>query len=198
MKSAPWAFGVRRVEDAPLPEIAKRVLPSQPLSLEQASLETRVLVLLSEDVRSSLLQTMPLSREVEEGGFLFGRVFRDLDVMDRLLVLVTEAKRATYAYGSREELTFGAESFAELQRRLHEYDGEAGILGWYHTHLLPASEPEGLSVVDRDLHFTTFRRPWQVAGLLCVDPEQDPKGRRLSFYERQGEEMIRCAVEVLG
>lgn len=198
MKRAPWAFGVRRVDDAPLPEIPKSAIPSQPISLEDESSRTRVLVLLTEEVRSMLTRSMPLSREVEEGGFLFGRVFRDLEVADRLLVLVTEVMRATHIQSSANELGFTAEAFEQLHHRLNQADSDGAILGWFHTHLLSSKEPEMLSMIDRDMHFTTFRKPWQVAGLICVDPLTDPEGRRVSFYERQGDEMIRCSVEVVG
>lgn len=198
MKRAPWAFGVRRVEDAPLPEISKSAIPSQPLSVEEDGSRTRVLVLLSEEVRTMLSRSMPLSREVEEGGFLFGRVFRDLEVADRMLVLVTEVMRATHIQSAANELGFTSEAFEELHQRLNEADHGGAILGWFHTHLVSANEPEALSLVDRDMHFTTFRKPWQVAGLICVDPSTDPEGRRVSFYERQGDEMIRCSVEVVG
>lgn len=198
MKRTPWAFGVRRLESAPLPLVAKSALPSRPLRTADVSPDARVIVMLSAEVASALGRSMPMSREIEEGGFLFGRAFRDAEAEDRYFLLVTEAMRATHAEGTKDELSFGADSFAAIHQRVHEQHGEAGILGWYHTHLVPESGDEGLSLVDRDLHFTTFRQPWQIAGLVCVDPARDPEGRRISFYERRGDEMIRCAVEVVG
>jgi proteasome lid subunit RPN8/RPN11 len=198
MKRAPWAFGVRRLEGTPLPLVAKSTLASRPFSTAEVSPDARVTVMLSAEVSDALGRSMPMSRDIEEGGFLFGRAFRDAEAEDRFLVLVTEAIRATHAEGTKDELSFGADSFAAIHQRVHEMHGQGGVLGWYHTHLVPESGDEGLSLIDRDLHFTTFRMPWQIAGLVCVDPARDPEGRRISFYERRGDELIRCGVEVIG
>jgi proteasome lid subunit RPN8/RPN11 len=191
------SFGVQRIEDEPLPPLARSALRARPIEATSAPAEALVHVFLAPDVLETLLRTRAFSRDVEEGGFLFGRAHRDADAPERWIVVITEALRAEHVSGSREELVFSAESFAAARRLASEREPRVEILGWYHTHLAAEGEDEGLSVVDRDLHFTTFRRPWQVAALVNVDPARDPEGRRVSVHARRGDFLVRCAVEVL-
>jgi hypothetical protein len=163
-----------------------------------------VRVYVAGSVRRELASTRAFSLDAEEGGFLFGRVYRDevdgsdgSDGSPGYLVEVTHAVPAEHTGASSVEVTFTGESFAAMRRRLDELGGAVRLAGWYHTHLFPASSAPGLSTVDLELHFTTFRIPWQIAGLVNLDPARDPEGRVIRFYARRERAMVRCPEEVL-
>jgi hypothetical protein len=150
-------------------------------------------VYVAQSVRAELCGGLDFARAVEEGGFLFGRVYRDEEAPERYLVEVTHAAPAEDAGASVLHFTFTGESFASMRRAL-EAAGEVRLVGWYHTHLFGASSSLGLSTVDVELHFTTFRIPWQVAGLVNLDGMARAV---LRFYVRKGHTMVRCPEEVL-
>ncbi len=186
------AFGVSRIEEPPPP-----VLQRSSLGTWTSRGEGPVDVFVGANVHAALGISWVFSREVEEGGFLFGHVYRDADELSRWLVVIREVIPAEHTEKARDALVFSPESFASARRRAETMPEDASLLGWYHTHLVTRPEDRGLSVVDRDLHFSTFRRPWQVAALVCVDPERDPAGREISFFARQNDCFVPCAVEVL-
>jgi hypothetical protein len=157
-----------------------------------------VRVYVDASVHRELAASRRFSLDVEEGGFLFGRVYRDEEAKDHYLVEVTRFVAAEHTGASLLHLTFTGESFASMRRQLQSAEGDVRLIGWYHTHLFDATSSLGLSTVDLKLHFTTFRIPWQIAGLLNIDPERDPGGRVLRFYVRQQRTMVRCPHEVLG
>lgn len=134
-----------------------------------------------------------LSQKVEEGGFLIGNVYRDGDDQNTYLVEVSNALTAQHTGASFLHLTFTGDSFVEVKRRLHQSHPEERLLGWYHTHLFPATSIFGLSSIDVELHFSTFTIPWQLAGLINLDGNQ----RTLRFYGRQGNKMVLCPYWVI-
>lgn len=101
---------------------------------------------------------------------------------------VTGALPAEQVGASLLHFTFTGDSFDRVKRRLDQDRQGERLLGWYHTHLFPATEAMGLSSIDYRLHFTTFRIPWQVAGLVNLDGDD----RVLRFYVRRGDEMSLC------
>jgi hypothetical protein len=140
--------------------------------------EPPVAIAIPDALVSSLVETFPFSAEIEEGGFLVGRVYRDSDHPDGYLVHVTAAISAQRTGASMIGFTFTGESFLRVSEQIAARgDGEA-LLGWYHTHLFPATSESHLSSVDEELHRTTFRRPWQIAALVNISSE----GRVLRFY----------------
>ncbi|MDI1482995.1 hypothetical protein [Polyangium sp. y55x31] len=198
MIRAKKAFGVSPIEEPPPPLLKKSALgPRARAWPGEARAEGPVDVFVRENVREALGGSWGFSREVEEGGFLFGQVHRDAEQPSRWLVVVTEVIRAEHAEEAPDALVFSPESFASMRRHAEAARDGASILGWFHTHIVTGPEDRGLSVVDRDLHFSTFRRPWQVAALVCVDPARDPEGREVSVFARQGDFLVPCAVEVL-
>ncbi|TKD03186.1 hypothetical protein [Polyangium fumosum] len=198
MIRAKKAFGVSPIKAPPPPLRTKSALGPRARAWPGAAREGGpVDVFVRDHVRDSLGVSWGFSREVEEGGFLFGEVHRDADAPSRWLVVVTEVIRAEHTEEAPDALVFSPESFASMRRHAEAKRDGASILGWFHTHLVAGPEDRGLSVVDRDLHFSTFRRPWQVAALVCVDPARDPEGREVSFFARQGDFLVPCAVEVL-
>jgi proteasome lid subunit RPN8/RPN11 len=146
-------------------------------------------VLLPEHVHRLLLRDLPLSHRIEEGGFLLGTVRRAAGDDQRFLVQITEVTPAQSAGAGAGHFTFTGDSFSAVNRLIGERGRGEELIGWYHTHPFPPSRRMGLSAVDVDLHFATFRRPWQVAGLINVTNDQ----RVLRFYGRVGSEMRVCA-----
>jgi proteasome lid subunit RPN8/RPN11 len=182
------AFRVRRVPDPdpPLSTLHDFGVDSAPDDL--------VKVVVHDDVARQLQRDRRFSTEVEEGGFLVGKVFRDEAHEGTFLVEITGALEAHFTGASLLHFTFTGDSFQEVKRNLRERQGEQ-LVGWYHTHLFPARERMGLSTIDLDLHFSTFRKPWQLAGLVNLDKNDQ---RTLRFYVRQDETMDLCPQWAVG
>ncbi len=155
---------------------------------QQTVEKTPVKIVLSRSLYQDLCHQRPLSQKVEEGGFLIGKVFRDGDDRDTYLLEISNALKAKHTGASFLHLTFPGDSFVEVKRTLHQNHQGDLLLGWYHTHLFPATPNFGLSSIDDELHFSTFTKPWQVAGLINLDGNK----RTLRFYVRQGKKMILC------
>ncbi|MFI0980886.1 JAB N-terminal domain-containing protein [Streptomyces sp. NPDC021093] len=141
-----------------------------------------VSVVLHPRVHRALSDTRPFSREVEEGGFLAGHVHRNGTHPDGHVVEVTDALPAERTGASLLHFTFTGESYLRIGESLAARDDGECLVGWYHTHLFPASDRFGLSSADVDLHTTTFHRPWQVAALVNIDRTS----RVVRLYRRDG------------
>ena len=146
----------------------------------------RVGVVVDEHVYAELTTHIRFSPDVEEGGFLTGRVYRADGHPRCYVVMITAAVRAERTGASLLRFTFTGESFLRMGQRLDSGPDEDQLVGWYHTHLFPASSELGLSTIDDELHTTTFRQPWQVAGLVNIDRDH----RVLRFYQADGTEMV--------
>jgi proteasome lid subunit RPN8/RPN11 len=134
------------------------------------------------------LANQPYSSEVEEGGFLVGEAFEDAERPGSYLARIKAAVPAQQTGASFLHFTFTGDSFDHIKRLIdRDYPGQQ-LLGWYHTHLFPATSNFGLSSIDHRLHLSTFRLPWQVAGLINVDG----KKRTLRFYGSEGPTMRQC------
>jgi JAB N-terminal domain len=144
-----------------------------------------VSVVVSEAVRDGFLVSTPFSAEIEEGGFLVGRVFRNANCQDGFIIEIVSAIRAERTGASMLNFTFTGESFLRAGELISAREPDEQLLGWYHTHLFPATDSLGLSSVDVNLHRSTFRRPWQVAALINIDD----RDRVLRFYRADGETM---------
>jgi hypothetical protein len=142
-----------------------------------------VAVVLGRDTYLTLLRH-DFSTDVEEGGFIIGHRHADSDHPGRNLLEVTAFVPAQTTGASLLRFTFTGESFLRLGDLVARRQRDEHILGWYHTHLFPATPEFGLSTVDVRLHQTTFRRGWQVAALINID---DDGGRVLRFY-RSGDD----------
>jgi hypothetical protein len=178
-------FGVRRVPEPPPPASA---LADFGVAAEGEQGAAFVKVLVHEQVARDLAELRAFSNEVEEGGFLIGRTFSDRDAADTFLVEVSGALAARHTGASLLHFTFTGDSFQAVKQALRERPDES-LLGWYHTHLFPASAEMGLSSIDLRLHFTTFRKVWQLAGLVNLDGNGH---RTLRFYVRQADTMALC------
>ncbi len=151
-----------------------------------------VTVLLTPDVQESLATGLRMSNEIEEGGFLSGEVWRvagEAEKAEKYVVLVRNVTPAEHSGASLTHFTFTGDSFQAMNQALAGYaDGEL-LLGWYHSHLFSLTDLPGLSTVDVDLHFRTFRRPWQVAGLINIAANGS---RLVRFFSRVENEMKEC------
>jgi hypothetical protein len=170
-----------------LEEPAPEIIRTKEVGIDPASLGP-INVLVCGDVVASLGGTLPFSMEVEEGGFLSGRVRRADGPEVQYIVEVSGVSPAKHSGASLMHFTFTGDSFGAMNQILSSERPGEQLLGWYHTHLFPATDEMGLSSIDVDLHFETFRLPWQVAGLVNV---ADGK-RVLRFYARHGDEMREC------
>ncbi|MCP4697648.1 MAG: hypothetical protein GY862_12470 [Gammaproteobacteria bacterium] len=181
------AFGFKRMAEKPL---QKACLDDFAILAGGGDRSAPVKVLLHEAVFLDLDKKRSFSNKVEEGGFLVGRVYEDGDVPNTQLVELTAALGAEHTGASLFHFTYTVDSFVAFKNILRRYFPKQRMLGWYHTHLSPANTEMGdLSSSDLELHFTTFRQPWQLAGLINLDA---PGKRTLRFYVRQNSLMVPC------
>lgn len=178
------------IEEVPEPEPPVATL--QELGIAEPTVEAvsePVAVVLHARVHRALTGARPFSREVEEGGFLAGHVHRNAENPDGHLVEVTVAIPAERTGASLLHFTFTGESYLRIGESLAARARGESLVGWYHTHLFPATDRFGLSSADVDLHTTTFQRPWQVAALVNIDQTS----RVLRLYRRNGTDTMTTA-----
>jgi proteasome lid subunit RPN8/RPN11 len=146
----------------------------------------RVNVLLPRDV-IELLQTLELSGQVEEGGFLAGQVFRADQAGKHQFVRISRILPAKHSRASCLHFTFTSDSYQAMSQQLAT-QAEERLVGWWHTHPHGVDAVMGLSTTDVNLHQSTFRQPWQVAGLINL------RGRRrmIRFYAAERKNMEEC------
>lgn len=181
-------FGARRrprrfhVEEIPDPEPPAATLAELGVDTDLREPGSPLGVVIDLTTYDALTRRIPFSTEVEEGGFLTGRVYRTTGTADGYLVKVSAAVPAERTGASLMHFTFTGESFLRMGDRLASRGDEEQLVGWYHTHLFAATEWLGLSSIDVELHTSTFRKPSQVAGLVNLDGGQ----RVLRFYRTEG------------
>jgi proteasome lid subunit RPN8/RPN11 len=171
--------------------IRKAAEPEPPLlDPEQYQMDAarlgRVNVLLPRDV-TELLQTLELSGQVEEGGFLAGQVFRADQAGKHQFVRISRILPAEHSRASWLHFTFTSDSYQAMSQQLAAQTEER-LVGWWHTHPHGIGTEMGLSTTDVELHQSTFRQPWQVAGLINL------RGRRrmIRFYAAERNDMEEC------
>jgi JAB N-terminal domain len=179
------AFRIRRIPEPTPPAAGLEDFGVVAADGERAAF---VKVLVPRALFDDLTKARSLSADVEEGGFLLGRVYQDRDSDETFLLEVTAALNAEFTGASLLHFTFTGDSFEAVKRTLQTSHPGERLLGWYHTHLFGATQEMGLSSIDLKLHFTTFRLPWQLAGLINLDEN----GRTLRFYVRKANEMALC------
>lgn len=84
-------------------------------------------------------------------------------------------------------LLFTGDSWSALRRRLAADLQGLRLLGWWHTHLFPATDTFGLSGLDETLHRQFFSSPWHFAALLNVSHDQ---GRVLRCYQPDDQNIL--------
>lgn len=195
------------------PRILFRPVPEPPLQVSDAARfgpsrvhgkggARRGRTVLPDHVFTDLHQRLPLRRDIEEGGYVLGNVFRQQgspeaegDPDFRWLVEVTDLVMAESTIGSPVQLLFTGDTWSKLSRRRdRDYAGRR-LVGWFHTHLFPADDTFGLSQHDHDLHAWYMPRPWHVALLLNLERD----GRRaVRCYQRDADgELAEAPFEVL-
>jgi len=157
-------------------------------------LEGRNRLIWSAAAYDALSRTQPVSDTVEVGGFLVGQVYRD-SANEQLLVDIQHVLAAENTSASFALLRFTADSWSAMRRRLAGDLGGLRLLGWWHTHLFPATDSFGLSGLDETLHRLYFPNPWHFAALLNVSGEQ---GRVLRCYQPDADAILtECAFDVV-
>ena len=175
-------FSIRKA-DEPVPPLLDR--KKYRMDLETALLE-RVNVLLPRDI-VELLRTLQLSGQLEEGGFLTGQVFRADQPGRHQFVRISRVLPAEHSRASRVHFTFTSDSYQTMSQQLAAKEDER-LVGWWHTHPQGIGTEMGLSQTDVDLHLSTFRQPWQVAGLINLRRNQ----RMIRFYAAEANDMREC------
>ena len=175
-------FSIRKA-DEPAPPLLDR--QKYRMNLETALLE-RVNVLLPRDI-VELLRTLQMSGQVEEGGFLAGQVFRADQLGKHQFVRISRVLPAEHSRASRIHFTFTSDSFQAMSQQLAAKEDER-LVGWWHTHPHGIGTEMGLSSTDVDLHHSTFRQPWQVAGLINLHGSR----RMIRFYSTEANDMREC------
>lgn len=155
------------------------------VNMETVLLE-RVNVLLPRDILE-LLMKLQLSGQVEEGGFLTGQVFRADQPGKHHFVRISRVLPAEHSLASPVHFTFTSDSYQAMSQQLAAKADER-LVGWWHTHPQGIGTEMGLSQTDVDLHLSTFRQPWQVAGLINLRPTQ----RMIRFYAADANHMKEC------
>lgn len=180
----------RRFEVAEIPEPEPPVATLRDLGVDTDTVDpgTPLGVVVDLATFTGLTRDTPFSTEVEEGGFLAGTVYRTPGDPGSLLVDLTAAIPAERTGASMMHFTFTGESFLRIGRRLDTEDGALQLVGWYHTHLFPATDTLGLSSIDVELHTSTFRKSAQIAGLVNIEAER----RVLRFYRSDGKRMVQA------
>jgi hypothetical protein len=170
----PQLFHVEEVPDPPAPLSTLAGLDA----LDAPGGRAPITVVLRPAAFEDLARSRLFSAEVEEGGFLAGNVYRDADAPERHFVEISAVIAAERTGASLLQFTFTGESFLRVNEQLTRRGRSERLVGWYHTHLFPATDSLGLSSIDVELHRSTFRRPWQIAGLVNLDGAT----RVLRFY----------------
>lgn len=199
---APYEVGERRpfvlkpLPPPPPPPSTLTALGGQPLpeGWPPARGTRRVKVLAWRSLGETLLRRHAWSQEVEEGGFLLGRVYSDADEPGSYIAEVTTALQAQHTGASLLHFTFTGDSFTAIHQEITRNRPREQLLGWFHSHLFAANGDDGLSSIDYRLHFTTFRQSWQLAGLVNLGHDGD---RVLRFYARVGDDMLLCPMQII-
>jgi hypothetical protein len=146
------------------------------------------LVFMPARVYTELRQQLILSTKKEEGGYLLGNVYRQPGSPEseggenfRWIVEITDLLMAEDTVGSAMKLLFTGDSWSKINRRRNRDFAERRLVGWFHTHLFPATDSFGLSGLDQDMHAWYLPRPWHVAVLLNLEPDGD---RTVRCYQR--------------
>ncbi len=148
-------------------------------------------------VYDQLTSGMAFFPDAETGGFLLGDPFRLPGSPEdpgnpgfRWGLDLTHAIRAEATVASRGALVLTGDAWSHAVRYRDRELPEKQIVGWFHTHLFPATDDFGLSRLDIDLHARLLDRPWQVALLVNLG---DGGARELRCFQwsREGA-LVEC------
>ena len=145
-------------------------------------------IVMNRRIYDQLNFTLKLSQTEENGGYLIGNVYRNPDSPEdedhpdfKWLVDITTIVPAEGTFGNSLLLLFTSETWSRLNQRIDQEFPNQKLIGWYHTHLFPASDSFGLSELDQVLHRQFFTKPWQVALLLNIETNDQ---RELRSFQR--------------
>ncbi|HEY4383502.1 MAG TPA: hypothetical protein VGN34_03365, partial [Ktedonobacteraceae bacterium] len=145
------------------PRIQFRPIPQPPLSERDPSTFSVIeshgkgeaqagRVFIPADLYDDLCCHLSLSKKKEEGGYILGNVYRlagspeNEDAPEfRWLLEVTDLLMAEDTVGSSAVLLFTGDSWSKVSRRRDRDYPTRRLIGWFHTHLFPATDSFGLS-----------------------------------------------------
>ncbi len=139
-------------------------------------------------VYKDLHHRLKFNNAIEEGGYLLGNVYRLPGVPGeeenpefRWVVEATDLLMAEDTVGSPATLLFTGDSWSKISRQIDRDYAHRKLVGWFHTHIFPATDDFGLSGLDQDMHAWYLPRPWQVAILLNLEKDG---GRTVRCYQK--------------
>jgi len=143
------------------------------------------------EIYEDLHQKLTLSEQNEEGGYLLGDVYRmpgapekEDDPDFKWIVEVTDLLMAEDTIGSPATLLFTGDTWSKMSRQIDRNYADRRLVGWFHTHVFPATDSFGLSGLDQDMHAWYLPRPWQIAVLLNLE---DNGERTVRCFQKGGE-----------
>ena len=106
-------YKIKRIEEKPPP---KKSMTDYGITPKENDKYAKVKVLIPQALKNDLCLNRPLSHEVEEGGFLVGRVFQDADGEGCYLIELSIAPNAEYTGASFFHFTFTGDSFVGIKK----------------------------------------------------------------------------------
>nr|VFJ50717.1 MAG: hypothetical protein BECKFM1743C_GA0114222_100886 [Candidatus Kentron sp. FM]VFJ50749.1 MAG: hypothetical protein BECKFM1743A_GA0114220_100876 [Candidatus Kentron sp. FM]VFK08750.1 MAG: hypothetical protein BECKFM1743B_GA0114221_100806 [Candidatus Kentron sp. FM] len=160
-------------------------------------------VVIPESLHAQLHSQLTLSHRNEEGGYLLGNVYRqpgspenEDDPDYRWVVEITDLLMAEDTLGTAATLLFTGDSWSKISRRRDRDHAGRKLVGWFHTHLFPATDDFGLSGIDQDMHAWYLPKPWQIAILLNLE---DDGTRTVRCYQRgKTGDLVECRFGIVG
>lgn len=145
-------------------------------------------IFIPEHLYAELRHNLALSQKNEEGGYALGNVYRLPTTAEkedapnfRWLVEVTDLLMAEYTIGTPITLLFTGDTWSNVSKRRDRDFSNRKLIGWFHTHVFPATDTFGLSGLDQDMHAWYLPKPWQIAILLNIE---DNAERTVRCYQR--------------
>lgn len=168
---------------APLLSVAEAPTANSSL-LSHAAAAEPLPVFVPDRVLAEATELAAAADELETGGVLVGKLFRDAG--GPIFAEVAAQLPAKHTVATRESLRFTPETWADVDAVIRLRNRDETILGWWHQHpffcrhcpdarrrLCPFSRPT-FSSADRDVHREVFQSPWNVALLLSFLGEERP------------------------
>lgn len=166
--------------------IAKNPMPTKsvrdiiPMRTQGNGDPQQVAVYMPQTMYTQFCDTLRLSKEREEGGFMLGDVYQRHDG-DGWIVELTDFIMGADTISNSARLVFTGETWSKVNQLRDREFADKKLVGWFHTHLFPATDDFGLSELDQDLHAWYMTQAWQIALLLNFE---DDGTRTLRCYQR--------------
>jgi hypothetical protein len=193
----PQAKDDKRIIFKPIPEppLPKRHLDSFGTVTQAGKGEPQAgQIIIPKDRYDELEYGLKLSETIEQGGYLLGNIWRmpdspesEKDPNFKWIVEVTDLLMAEDTIGSPATLLFTGDSWSKISRQIDQNYANRKLVGWFHTHVFPATDNFGLSGLDLDMHNWYLPRCWHIAVLLNLEKNNR---RTVRCYQRGKESFL--------